>query len=143
MNGEIFLAVPTFFGDLWYLYDLALLAIVAACIVLILLLRKRTKARVACKLLTSAAKNFKTIGTISDAARIKIYMLSALNLLRSAEYYYSAYVDEKDAYDLAESRSALRELIGRAEESSSEGAADVKEHVREFIGALELIKKPK
>jgi hypothetical protein len=70
-------------------------------------------------------------------------MLSALNLLRSAEYYYSAYVDEKDAYDLTESRSALKSLLGRAEESYYEGAANIKEHIREFIGALEIIKKPK
>ncbi|MDR3264255.1 MAG: hypothetical protein LBT30_08110 [Clostridiales bacterium] len=142
MNGSIFLAIPEFFGDLWYVYDILLVLIFAACLVLIRLLKKRTKGRITCNLLNSAVKNLQKAELVPDMARTKLYLLTALNLLKSADYYYAVHVEEHDAYDFLDSRYALKEMIIKMEEDTDAGIAETKVKIAEYLNIIKGIKKP-
>ncbi|HOK82486.1 MAG TPA: hypothetical protein PLS05_07100 [Clostridia bacterium] len=92
-------AVPEQIKDYWYLYDLALAAIIAVCIVILMLLRKRSDQVEAEKSIKTAKKILSS--SINKAPQSRRFsLLKAKNVLNTAEYHYSRCVSEEEKYEL-------------------------------------------
>lgn len=92
-------AIPEQLMDVWYLYDLALLAVIGVCVPVLILLRKRSNLKEAVKSVRAAKNTLKRAKTVSPHRR-RFLLFSAKNVLNSAEYYYSLCVSEEDKYEL-------------------------------------------
>lgn len=109
-------AVPEQLQDVWYLYDLALLAVIGISALLLILLRKRSD-------LKEAEKSLKTAKTIlrkskaASARRRRILLFSAKNVLNSAEYHYNLCISEEDKYEYGIIVEKLAASIARLDEA--------------------------
>lgn len=92
-------AIPQQLMDVWYLYDLALLAVIGICVPILILLRKRSNLKEAAKSIR-AAKNTLRRAKAAPPHRRRFLLFSAKNVLGSAEYYYSLCISEEDKYEL-------------------------------------------
>lgn len=92
-------AIPEQLMDVWYLYDLALLAVIGICVPILILLRKRSNLKEAAKSIKSAKSALKRVKTAPPHRR-RFLLFSAKNVLGSAEYYYSLCISEEDKYEL-------------------------------------------
>lgn len=91
-------AVPEQLQDVWYLYDLALLAVIGISILMLILLRKRSDLKEAEKSLKTAKTILRKSKAVS-ARRRRILLFSAKNVFNSAEYHYNLCVSDEDKYE--------------------------------------------
>lgn len=128
-------AVPEQLKDFWYVYDLALLAVIGMCVLVLVFLRKRSH-------LKEAEKSIKTVKNIlrktklASVHRKKLLLFSAKNVLNSAEYHYSICISEEDQYTLIATVNKIKKTVERLDEIAKN---DLQKEQEEFAQIIDEI----
>jgi len=132
-------AVPEQFEDIWYLYDLLLIAVIAVCAIILVFLRKRSNLTEADKSMKSA-KNLLRKAKMAPARRRRIFLFSAKNVLSSAAYLYSLSISEEDRYEYIKLIDAINAAIERLDAivkmSSKKSQKEIADQIEAMMSEL-------
>lgn len=107
MLSYIISAIPEELADIWYVYDLILIAIIVLCVVFIKLLRKRSNLSEGNRNLKNALKNMRLSMAVKQN-RAKVKLITAKNLMQSADYYYGLLISERDMFELGDELETIQ-----------------------------------
>jgi|BioPla2DNA2_1021312.scaffolds.fasta_scaffold70914_2 phage gp36-like protein len=111
---KLILAIPAdLAGDLWWTYPLALVSVIVICGVLLALLKRVKPEKEANKLVKKAIRYLKRAvkGKVRTGFNTGFNILTAKNLIKSATYYYSGLVKDKEIYRFRAKIEVLDEVI--------------------------------
>lgn len=134
------LAIPASLSEIWYVYDLILLAVILICIFILRLMRKKTNIKIASNCLKSAIKTLRGTQKVKYIGTLKLRLLSAYNSLKSAEYYYNLHIEEKDAYYMKQILEAVKTAVARVEEAAK-GECSLSETQEETVLIIAELEK--
>ncbi len=107
---KLILAIPAdLAGDLWWTYPLVLVSVIVICGVLLALLKRVKPEKEANKLVKKAIRYLKR--AVKGKVRTGFNILTAKNLIKSATYYYSGLVKDKEIYRFRAKIEVLDEVI--------------------------------
>lgn len=139
MSKVLLLAIPEFLNGMWYLYHAALAAVVIVSAILLRLMKKETKLQKARKNLKTALQVLRKATQSKNIANLKLRVLTALNLLKSAEYYFEGHIADTDQYSLVSAKERLSALIKDMQENPVENATDFSARAVKCIAEIESI----
>lgn len=120
-------AVPAEFADIWWVYDLILVAIIVVSAFILILFRKRNAIKEANALVMRAHKLL--CASRANPAKRRLNLFTARNLINSAIYSYRRCVSEQDMFSLLARINALEDISAKlqaeTEKSSPEGAEEL------------------
>ena len=132
---NILAAVPEQLKDIWYVYDLALLAAIGLCVLVLVFLRKRSHLKEAEKSIKTAKNILRKVKTASYRRR-KLLLFSAKNVLNSAEYHYSVFISEEDQYSLVAIINKIKEAIEKLDDIMKKGLSNTQDDFAEKIDKI-------
>jgi hypothetical protein len=137
--ADLLAAVPEQFIDVWYLYDLMLIAVIGICSFILIFLRKRSNLIEAEKSMKSA-KNLLRKAKTAPVRRRKFFLFSAKNVLNSAAYLYSLAMSEEDKYEYGKVIDSIRSAVERIDvmikQSSNKTASEISDEIDALIQEL-------
>ncbi|HQC54931.1 MAG TPA: hypothetical protein PKX91_04315 [Clostridia bacterium] len=139
MNNLI-LAIPAELPpELWWTYPLALVAVIVICAVLLVILKRIRPDKEANKLVKKAIRYLKR--AVTGKLRAGFNIITAKNLIKSAAYYYSGIMKEKEIYKFRVKievlESALEELNSLVGENGD--MAHIEQNLPSIVNKLSAI----
>ena len=133
-------AIPEQLQHIWYVYDLALLAIIGVCVLILVFLRKRSNIKESEKSLKTANNILRKSKAVS-ARRRKILLYSAKNVFSSAEYHYNLCISEEDKYEYSKIVAKIKDAIEALDTMlKSEAYKDTEEYPKQIDKVLAELK---
>lgn len=109
MINNMFLSVPAELEEIWWMYDLILLVLIAVCAVLLVITKRKSDKALAEKNLGNAVRVLKKSDKYKKST-LRIRLFTAKNLLQTASYYYGKVLEEKDEFSLTKKLEAIKEI---------------------------------
>lgn len=133
---DLVCAVPAELADIWWVYDLILIAVIALAAVVLIFFRKRSAFKEATALLRQARKLLCASGGRNSKRRINLF--TARNLINSAVYSYQRCVNEQDMFGLVGRIKSLEDLSEKLQaETENNSSDDAEERIKNLCSEFD------